>query len=50
MKDDSVLDTNNQPLILFESGAILLHLAEHHGGEILRPRRSIVDQPMDTFC
>ncbi len=31
MKDDSVLDTNNQPLILFESGAILLHLAEHHG-------------------
>ena len=33
MRDDIVLDGNNQPLTLFESGAILLHLAAHHGGE-----------------
>lgn len=45
MKDNSVLDANNHPLILFESGAILLHLAEHHGGEILRPDdRSLISQ------
>ena len=45
MKDDSILNTNGQPLILFESGAILLHLAEHHGGEILRPSdRSLISQ------
>ena len=45
MKDNSVLDANNQPLTLFESGAILLHLAEHHGGEILRPsNRSLISQ------
>jgi glutathione S-transferase len=45
LKDDSVLDANNQPLILFESGAILLHLAEHHGAEILRPGdRSLISQ------
>ena len=45
MKDSSVLDANNHPLTLFESGAILLHLAEHHGGEILRPGdRSLISQ------
>ena len=45
MKDDSVLDANEQPLILFESGAILLHLAEHHGGEIKHPSdRSLISQ------
>ena len=45
MKDDSVLDANEQPLILFESGAILLHLAEHHGGEITHPSdRSLISQ------
>ena len=45
MKDNSVLDANNHPLTLFESGAILLHLAEHHGGEILRPGdRSLISQ------
>ena len=45
MKDDSVLDANGQPLVLFESGAILLHLAEQHGGEIKRPSdRSLISQ------
>ena len=45
IKDNSVLDTNNHPLVLFESGAILLHLAEHHGGKILRPAdRSLISQ------
>ena len=45
MKDDSVLDANGLPLVLFESGAILLHLAEHHGGEIKRPSdRSLISQ------
>ena len=34
MRDDAVLDASGQPVTLFESGAILLHLAEHHGGEI----------------
>ena len=34
MRDDAVLDAAGQPVTLFESGAILLHLAEHHGGEI----------------
>lgn len=45
MKDDSILDKNSKPLILFESGAILLHLAEHHGGEVMRPGdRSLISQ------
>ena len=34
MRDDAVLDASGQPVTLFESGAILLHLAEYHGGEI----------------
>ncbi|WP_250395825.1 glutathione S-transferase [Synechococcus sp. MU1655] len=45
MKDDSVLDSNGHPLVLFESGAILLHLAEHHGDEIKQPGdRSLISQ------
>ena len=45
LKDESILDSNGKPLILFESGAILLHLAEHHGGEIKRPSdRSLISQ------
>ncbi len=45
MKDDSVLDSNGNPLVLFESGAILLHLAEHHGDEIRQPGdRSLISQ------
>ncbi|MBL6887487.1 MAG: glutathione S-transferase N-terminal domain-containing protein [Synechococcus sp. BS30m-G30] len=35
MRDDFILDKNGQPLILFESGSILLHLEEHHGGEVM---------------
>jgi len=31
--DDGFSGPDGQPLRLFESGAILLHLAEHHGGE-----------------
>ena len=31
--DESLRGSDGQPLRLFESGAILLHLAEHHGGE-----------------
>ena len=33
MRDSSITDSQGDPLTLFESGAILLHLAEHHGGE-----------------
>ena len=45
MRDDSVLDATGQPVILFESGAILLHLAEHHGGEAIRAyERSMISQ------
>lgn len=45
LKDESILDSNGKPLILFESGAILLHLAEYHGGEIKQPSdRSIISQ------
>ena len=45
MKDDSVLDSNGNPLVLFESGAILLHLAEHHGDEIKQSGdRSLISQ------
>ena len=45
MRDESVLDATGQPVILFESGAILLHLAEHHGGEAIRAyERSMISQ------
>ena len=45
MKDDSVLDSKGNPLVLFESGAILLHLAEHHGDEIKQPSdRALISQ------
>ena len=45
MKDDSVVDAKGDPLVIFESGAILLHLAEHHGNEIIHPSdRSLISQ------
>ena len=45
LRDDSVLDRNGEPITLFESGAILVHLAEHHGGEIQTAAdRSLISQ------
>ena len=45
MSDSSVLDSSGKPVTLFESGAILLHLAEHHGNEIKQPSdRSLISQ------
>ena len=45
MTDQSILDSNGKPVTLFESGAILLHLAEHHGGEVSKPSdRSMISQ------
>ena len=36
---------DGKPVTIFESGAILLHLAEHHGGEIAAPGdRSLISQ------
>ena len=45
LRDSSVLDRNGEPVTLFESGAILVHLAEHHGGEIQTAAdRSLISQ------
>ena len=37
MRDDSILNASGDTITIFESGAILLHLAEHHSNEIKRP-------------
>ena len=45
MRDDSVVDSEGRATTLFESGAILLHLAEHHGGEATSAyERSLISQ------
>ena len=45
MRDDSVVDAEGKPITLFESGAILLHLAEHHGSEATTAyERSMISQ------
>ena len=45
MRDDSVVDSEGKPITLFESGAILLHLAEHYGSEATTAyERSMISQ------
>ena len=45
MSDSSVTDSTGKPITIFESGAILLHLAEHHGGEVKNSSdRSMISQ------
>ena len=45
MQDQSVIDSKGRAITLFESGAILLHLAEHHSGEIVTTyQKSLISQ------